>query len=80
MVSFLPLPPRSADQADQMALLLRKPRRITITISARAYQQLERSSQGEGRSMSNLAAFLLEDQLQNPQAVTGAAPAPPATD
>jgi hypothetical protein len=77
MVSFLPLPPRPADR---MALLLRKPRRITITISARAYQQLERSSQGEGRSMSNLAAFLLEGQLQDPEAATDAAAPPAATD
>jgi len=63
-----------------MALLLRKPRRITITISARAYEQLERSSQGEGRSMSNLAAFLLEGQLQDPEAATGATPSPATTD
>ncbi|MEB3270359.1 MAG: hypothetical protein VKJ44_01755 [Synechococcus sp.] len=76
-MSFLPLPPRPADR---MALLLRKPRRITITISARAYEQLERSSQGEGRSMSNLAAFLLEGQLQDPEAATGATPSPATTD
>lgn len=60
---------------------MRKPRRITITISEQAYRQLERCSQGEGRSMSNLAAFLLEGQLHEANsAAGGSAPAAAQTD
>jgi hypothetical protein len=39
---------------------LRKPQRVTITISWRTYQQLLDRSDNEGRSLSNLAAHLLE--------------------
>ena len=38
----------------------RRPQRITITISWSLYQQLLSRSDGEGRSLSNLAAHLLE--------------------
>jgi predicted CopG family antitoxin len=39
---------------------LRKPQRVTITISWQTYQQLLDRSDNEGRSLSNLAAHLLE--------------------
>jgi len=38
----------------------RKPKRITITIPASLFQALEAESTKQGRSMSNLSAFLLE--------------------
>jgi hypothetical protein len=38
----------------------RKPTRISITVSFRTYSYLVERSQREGRSMSNLASFLLE--------------------
>ena len=41
----------------------RTPRRVTITLNYAAYQGLERRSGEEGRSMSNLAAFILENAL-----------------
>jgi len=45
------------------AILFRAPRRISITLPYETYSRLlERSSQ-QGRSLSNLAAFLLESAL-----------------
>lgn len=41
-------------------LAVRSPKRITITVPYGAYQRLLERSQREGRSLSNLAAFLLE--------------------
>lgn len=44
-------------------LLRRKPRRVTITVSWQTYQQLQKRADYEGRSFSNLAAYLLEQGL-----------------
>jgi hypothetical protein len=41
-------------------LALRKPKRITITVPQAVYERLEQLSYEDGRSLSNLAAFLLE--------------------
>ena len=41
----------------------RAPQRVTITLNYAAYKGLERRSAMEGRSMSNLAAFILEKAL-----------------
>lgn len=41
----------------------RSPKRITITLPYGAYQRLLERSQREGRSLSNLAAFLLESAV-----------------
>jgi predicted DNA-binding protein len=41
-------------------IALRKPKRITITIPQAVYERLEQLSCEDGRSLSNLAAFLLE--------------------
>lgn len=38
----------------------KKPQRITITLPYATYDQLVQRSDQEGRSLSNLAAFLLE--------------------
>ena len=47
----------------------RAPRRITITVPYAAYQQLLGRSEQEGRSLSNLAAYLLETAIgQRPPA------------
>ena len=40
------------------------PVRITITVSHALYDYLGQRSQEEGRSLSNLAAFLLEDTVE----------------
>lgn len=42
----------------------RSPRRITITVPFGAYQKLLQRSDQEGRSLSNLAAFLPETSLE----------------
>ncbi len=45
----------------------RAPQRVTITLNYAAYRGLERRSTMESRSMSNLAAFILESALiKNP--------------
>jgi len=42
----------------------RSPRRITITLPQQTYERLQQRSDDEGRSLSNLSAFLLEMALQ----------------
>lgn len=51
----------------------RQPRRLSITISYLVFQTLLNRSEEEGRSMSNLCAFLLEEVLH--QQALAAAPA-----
>jgi|LauGreDrversion4_2_1035121.scaffolds.fasta_scaffold103704_1 hypothetical protein len=41
-------------------LLRRRPQRVTITVSWRVREQLQGRADEEGRSLSNLLAFLLE--------------------
>ena len=48
----------------------RKPVRITITVSCRTYSYLIERSNREGRSMSNLASYLLESSLEELAQVT----------
>lgn len=43
-----------------------KPRRITVTIPSKLYHYLVDRSDREGRSLSNLVAFLLETALSTP--------------
>lgn len=43
----------------------RKPVRITITVPHSTHQALAERSDQEGRSLSNLAAFMLENSLRN---------------
>ena len=50
-----------------MSVLFRKPQRISITVNYQLYQQLLESSDQQGRSVSNLAAFLLESALEHTQ-------------
>lgn len=42
----------------------RRPRRITITVPHNAYCVLQQRCDQEGRSLSNLAAYLLELSLE----------------
>lgn len=51
------------DGADPPGHLLRQPRRISVTLSHHVHEALLVRSQEEGRSISNLCAFLLEDSL-----------------
>lgn len=45
--------------------LFRSPKRISITIPYGTYQTLLERSENEGRSLSNLAAYLLESASSN---------------
>lgn len=45
--------------------LTRKPRRMTITLPDKIFQGLAERSYREGRSMSNLSAYLLEQALDD---------------
>lgn len=58
-----------------LAPAFRSPRGVTITLPFATYQDLLQRADGEGRSLSNLAAFLLESSLQ---AAQEAAPGTPA--
>ena len=42
----------------------RGPKRISVTLPYSAFRALEERSIGEGRSLSNLAAFLIEQALE----------------
>jgi hypothetical protein len=55
------IPP--AGRGTNAPLGLRKPRRITITIPEIIYTQLLECSNSQGRSISNLAAYLLEQSV-----------------
>jgi hypothetical protein len=46
-----------------MPIQLRKPQRISITVSDHVHQQLIQLSDQQGRSLSNYASFLLETSL-----------------
>ena len=50
-----------------MSVLFRKPQRISITVNHQLYQQLLEHSDHQVRSLSNLAAFLLESALAHNQ-------------
>jgi hypothetical protein len=43
--------------------IFRKPVRVTITLPHNIYMYLKKRSDEEGRSLSNLAAFLIEKSL-----------------
>ncbi|MFN7883773.1 MAG: ribbon-helix-helix domain-containing protein [bacterium] len=47
-------------------MAFRKPRRVTITIPHATYLALERRSYEQGRSLSNLSAYLLECAVNEP--------------
>ena len=44
-------------------LMQRSPLRLSVTVPHRLYQMLQERSDLEGRSMSNLAAYMLEQGL-----------------
>jgi len=50
------------------------PVRITITVSQSVYDYLGQLSQEEGRSLSNLAAFILENTAQEATLLRGQVP------
>ncbi len=51
---------------ERLRMMQRQPMRITITISHHLHGTLLDRSGNEGRSMSNLCAYLLEESLRNP--------------
>ena len=52
---------------DRFRVLQHQPRRISITLSYFVHESLLSRSEEEGRSVSNLCAFLLEDALRDQQ-------------
>ena len=54
---------RQQETSQRQRIAFRSPKRISITIPHNAYENLIKQSDEEGRSMSNLAAFLLESAL-----------------
>lgn len=51
-----------------MPIQLKQPRRLSITVNERLYQRLLQRSNQQGRSLSNYAAFLLENALERSSA------------
>lgn len=56
---------------DKLRILQRQPRRISITLSYNVHEALIKRSDEEGRSVSNLCAFLLEDGLKDQRGLVG---------
>lgn len=52
---------------ERIRVLQRQPKRISITLSYHVHESLLTRSEEEGRSVSNLCAFLLEDALRDQQ-------------
>lgn len=52
---------------ERIRVLQRQPKRISITLSYHVHEALLTRSEEEGRSVSNLCAFLLEDALRDHQ-------------
>lgn len=50
---------------ERMRVMQRQPRRISITLSYQVHEALLTRSEEEGRSLSNLCAFLLEEALRD---------------
>ena len=50
--------------SDPKSILSRAPKRITITIPHATFEAIAQRSDEEGRSMSNLAAYILEKGLK----------------
>jgi hypothetical protein len=50
---------------DRIRVMQRQPRRISITLSYQVHEALLSRSEEEGRSLSNLCAFLLEEALRD---------------
>ena len=50
---------------DRTDLAFKSPKRISITIPHNAYEYLVQRSDREGRSLSNLAAYLLESAQES---------------
>jgi hypothetical protein len=49
---------------DDLKVELKRPKRITITVSDSLYRKLVERSDREGRSLSNLASYLLQRDLE----------------
>lgn len=58
---------KAVQGAKRQPLVFRKPQRITITIPQAVYEELGEISLKQGRSMSNLACFLLEEAIKKNQ-------------
>lgn len=67
--SSLPPPSLHHGHDHTVSLATASPRRLSVTLPLHAYRLLERLSFEQGRSMSNLAAFLIETGLIAPPAV-----------
>ncbi len=52
--------------AERVARAKRKPQRVSITINPATLEALQNRADSEGRSLSNLAAFLLEAAMATP--------------
>lgn len=55
-----PLSPRRSTTPDRLSALQRKPRRISLTLNQATYERLQAMSDDQGRSLSNLCAYVLE--------------------
>jgi len=55
---------QGGNQQERLGPISRKPQRITITVSHYVHEALVEESLTQGRSLSNLASFWLEQQAE----------------
>jgi len=65
MINEAPTSMLSANPPPNLEVSSRKPVRITITVPHSTHSALADRSDQEGRSLSNLAAYILENALKN---------------
>jgi hypothetical protein len=53
-------PSKHSDVKQALSAMQRKPKRITLTLNQATFERLQAMSDLEGRSLSNLCAFMLE--------------------
>lgn len=62
-MTYSPSIPSKATGNQALRLITRKPKRVSITVSQGVLDRLQHISDEQGRSTSNLAAYLLETAL-----------------
>lgn len=72
-----PILPGPITMNQRMHVMQRQPRRISITLSHQVHESLLCRSEEEGRSLSNLCAFLLEEALRHESQVSFEMTGPP---
>lgn len=62
-MTYSPIPHTPSAAKQTFGLITRKPKRVSVTVSQGVLDRLQQLSDEQGRSTSNLAAYLIETAL-----------------